>query len=75
MITEEAHMASVRKIHGRTTLVAGQRNPAGPKMRVCPKCDAKPGHSCGRWIKFNERYSDDGPHAHWSTLKTFHRER
>lgn len=65
-------MASVRKVHGRTTLVMGQRNPLGPKMRTCPKCEAKPGHSCGRWVRFAPRY---GEGQHWVTLKTFHKER
>lgn len=40
---------------------------SGPKFRRCPKCDAAPGHSCGRWT------SREG--GYWVTMKGFHTER
>lgn len=64
---------AVTKYHGRVVTLRGQRNPVGPKARTCPKCKAKPGHSCGRWIAADKRYGDGVPM--WKPMTTFHDER
>lgn len=68
---KEAAMAVTRH-NGRVVTLRGQRNPVGPKLRVCPKCDAKPGHSCQRWINHAPRYGGGG---YWKLMTTFHKER
>lgn len=59
--------------NGRLVVLRGQRNPLGPKARVCPTCEAKPGHSCGRWVNYDPKYGDGG--RYWKTMKTFHKDR
>lgn len=59
---------------GRLVVLRGQRNPIGPKTRTCPKCEAKPGHSCGRWVGHSDARYSDGT-RYWKTMTTFHPER
>ena len=63
---------AVTTYNGRVVVLRGQRNPTGPKTRVCPTCEAPVGHSCQRYIKPDPRW---GGGDYWRAMTTFHEAR